>query len=135
MQRHRGLACARTALAAGHVNEFEAKLLYDSLTDDILLAVTPGLLQDLFAARITAAFRALNEIAGQSAPGPHLVFVHVLNPHAPFVFDGDGVAPDLPCAPQCRPETSTRLAVAVQLDASRVETAPKAQHPVVPRRE
>ena len=86
-------------LAPGNVNEFEGLLLSTSLfgvAAESLGMDLPVAGYDMHRRYILFSFEALAEV--QKIPGPKFVFAHILSPHPPFIFDGNGEyrTPDYP---------------------------------------
>jgi hypothetical protein len=86
-------------LAPGDVNEFEGLLLSTSLIGiaaESLGVDLPVAGYEMHRRYILFSFEALVEV--QKIPGPKFVFAHILSPHPPFIFDGNGkyMTPDYP---------------------------------------
>lgn len=86
-------------LLTGGLNEFESLLLktsvglflYETDPDSLSYALRTNLYDRPYVEhrdRILFAFEGLPEVAQR--PGPKFVFVHILAPHGPFVFNADG---------------------------------------------
>lgn len=66
----------------------------------MLPAFHEGLIAESHRDRLRSNFRHLEQIAHERAEHPRFVFAHVMAPHAPLVFDGNGQAQELfPCYP------------------------------------
>jgi len=86
-------------LSPGDVNEFEGLLLSTSLFGVVAESLgvdLPVAGYEMHRRYILFSFEALAEV--QKIPGPKFVFAHILSPHPPFIFDGNGkyLTPDYP---------------------------------------
>ena len=91
------------------VNEFEAHLMRRVGLHHLIEAVAPGTMYRMYGDRVMAALDRTVAMAAEK--GPHLVFAHLISPHAPFIWDSDGEWTEpLPCYPDCQEgETLWRL--------------------------
>jgi hypothetical protein len=74
----------------GQINEFEIHLMRSTVVLDVVNAAAPDFLSAEHRARLMSAFGHIDQEAGRSVPFPRFIFVHVVGPHMPAVFDANG---------------------------------------------
>lgn len=100
--RHAALFNVDEELDSGMLTDFERHVLTDTSLAGILELVAPDWIAEQYRQRIRHAF----EHVDAQSPGTFL-WMHVLMPHFPFIFDADGGSRPLPsCLPGCPWTTS-----------------------------
>jgi hypothetical protein len=84
------LRSADRYLDDGQVNEFELHLMRSTLLLDLVDGLAPDFLSEQHRQRLLSAYRHIELEAARAVPFPRFLFVHVVGPHMPAVFDADG---------------------------------------------
>ena len=92
---HVALRQADRFIDTGQVNELEWAIIQVTGIRPLVEFTLPSLAADLHRARVAAAFEVTGEVAGEAASSPRFVFTHIVSPHSPQAFNGDGTPVDL----------------------------------------
>jgi hypothetical protein len=74
----------------GHITQLERSLLEQTWVLDVLTLVAPNAITGSMRARLTGAFDALEDFAGEHRIAPTFLFMHVPAPHPPLLLDASG---------------------------------------------
>jgi hypothetical protein len=98
------LVSADEVLSGGQLTFFELSLLQHSPLLGLIMSVAPDFVLDQQASRTRDALETTARLAAEEHADPLFLFTHVLSPHPPIVFQGDGSLADLPA---CFPDRCT----------------------------
>jgi hypothetical protein len=94
------LLSADRTLDGGQMTAFELSLLQHSPLLAGIQALEPQFVLDQQRDRIASDLRSLARVAGETRDRPVFLWTHLLNPHAPILYNADGSAASLPaCFP------------------------------------
>ena len=94
------LLSADRTLDGGQMTSFELSLLQHSPLLREIQAVAPDFVLDQQRDRIASDLRSLTRVVDETRDHPVFLWAHLLNPHAPILYDADGSAAALPaCFP------------------------------------
>lgn len=111
------LLSADRTLDGGQMTSFELSLLQHSPLLRGIQAVAPDFVLDQQRDRIASDLRSLTRVADEARDHPVFLWAHLLNPHAPILYDADGSAAALPA---CFPDDCSLWAFAREAEWDRL---------------
>ena len=112
-----GVLSADRILGGGQMTSFELSLLQHSPLLSWIQVVDPDFVLDQQRDRISSDLRSLTRVAAEPRDHPVFLWTHLLNPHAPILYNADGSAAQLP---SCFPDDCSLWAFARETEWDRL---------------
>ncbi|HEX6610609.1 MAG TPA: hypothetical protein VF051_07510, partial [Hyphomicrobiaceae bacterium] len=111
------LLSADRTIDGGQMTSFELSLLQHSPLLSWVHAFDPDFVLDQQRDRISSDLRSLTKVAAEARDRPVFLWAHLLNPHAPILYNADGSAAALPA---CFPDDCSLWAFARETEWDRL---------------
>jgi hypothetical protein len=111
------LLSADRTVDSGQITSFELSLLQHSPLLNVVQAVDRSFVLDQQRDRIASDLRSLTQVAAEKRERPAFLWAHLLNPHAPILYNADGSPAPLP---MCFPDDCSLWAFARESEWDRL---------------